>query len=64
MILDVINLSLKIYKVEGIVEVDECFIKESFKGNHSKGTTFVMPREPRKRGKSKFKKKKRSKTSS
>ena len=33
---DVINLSLKNDKVEGIVEVDECFIKESFKGNHSK----------------------------
>ncbi len=31
-ILDVINLSLKNDKVE----VDECFVKESFKGNHSK----------------------------
>ena len=45
--------------VEGIVEVDECFIKESFKGNHSKSTTFVMPRNPRKRGKGKNDKKKR-----
>ena len=58
-ILDVINLSLKNDKVEGIVEVDECFIKESFKGNHSKSTTFVMPRNPRKRGKGKNDKKKR-----
>ena len=32
-ILDVINLSLKNDKVEGIVEVDEYFIKESFEGN-------------------------------
>ena len=31
-ILDVINLSLKNDKVE----VDECFVKESFKGNRSK----------------------------
>ena len=58
-ILDVINLSLKNDKVEGIVEVDECFIKESFKGNHSKSTKFVMPRNPRKRGKGKNDKKKR-----
>ena len=47
------------YIFEGIVEVDECFIKESFKGNHSKSTTFVMPRNPRKRGKGKNDKKKR-----
>ena len=58
-ILDVINLPLKNDKVEGIVEVDECFIKESFKGNHSKITTFVMPKKPRKRGKDKHDKKKR-----
>ena len=32
-ILDVINLSLKNDKVEGIVEVDEYFVKESFEGN-------------------------------
>ena len=38
-ILDVINLELN-DKVEGIVEVDEYFIKESFKGNHSKSATF------------------------
>ena len=36
--------------VEGIVEVDEVFIRESYKGNHSKSTIFKMPREPRKRG--------------
>ncbi len=58
-ILDVINLSLKTDKVEGIVEVDEVFIRHSYKGNHSKSTTFKMPRESRKRGKGKKDKKKR-----
>lgn len=58
-ILDVINISLKNDTVEGIVEVDEVFIRESYKGNHSKSTTFKMPREPRKRGKGKNDKKKR-----
>ena len=58
-ILDVINLSLKNDMVEGIVEVDEVFIRHSYKGNHSKSTTFKMPRESRKRGKGKKDKKKR-----
>ena len=58
-ILDVINLSLKNDMVEGIVEVDEVFIRHSYKGNHSKSTTFKIPREPRKRGKGKNDKKKR-----
>ena len=58
-ILDVINISLKKDTVEGIVEVDEVFVRESYKGNHSKSTTFKMPREPRKRGKGKNDKKKR-----
>ena len=58
-ILDVINLSLKEDTVSGIVEVDEFFIRHSYKGNHSKNPNFVMPREPRKRGKGKKDKKKR-----
>ena len=58
-ILDVINLSLKEDIVEGIVEVDEVFVRCSYKGNHSKNPNFVMPREPRKRGKGKKDKKKR-----
>lgn len=42
--------------VSGIVEVDETFFLESFKGNHKKSRTFTMPRPSRKRGgKSKFK---------
>lgn len=58
-ILDVISLSLKNDAVEGIVEVDEVFIRHSYKANHSKNPTFVMPRESRKRGKGKKDKKKR-----
>ncbi len=45
-ILNLIILSLKNDKVEGIVEVYEYFIKKSFKKN----TTFVIPRKPRKWG--------------
>ena len=58
-ILDVINISLKNDTVEGIVEVDECFLKESFKGNHSKSSSFVMPRKFKQRGKGKYEKNKR-----
>ena len=49
-ILDVLNLILKQDTIEGIVEVDETYIRESYKGNHSKSTDFIIPREPRKRG--------------
>lgn len=34
--------------------MDECFVKESFKGNHSRSANFVMPRESRQRGSSMF----------
>ena len=36
--------------VDGIVEMDETFVAESFKGNHKK-SGFEMPRPARKRGK-------------
>ena len=36
--------------VDGIVEMDETFVAESFKGNHKK-SGFKMPRPTRKRGK-------------
>jgi len=36
--------------VGGVIEVDEAFFRESFKGNHKKSTTFIMPRKPHKRG--------------
>lgn len=38
-------------KLDGIIEADETFFPISYKGNHKK-SKFVMPREPRKRGKS------------
>ena len=34
----------------GIIEADEKYIPISYKGNHKKSKTFVMPREPYKRG--------------
>jgi transposase-like protein len=30
-------------------EIDEVYLRESFKGNHTKSTGFTMPREPRRR---------------
>lgn len=36
--------------LRGIIEINEVFFAESFKGNHSKSKHFDMPREPRKRG--------------
>ena len=33
-------------------ELDETYFHESFKGNHSKSSTFTMPRPPHKRGRS------------
>ncbi len=36
--------------LEGIIEIDEVFVNESFKGNHSKDPNFNMGREPIKRG--------------
>lgn len=37
-------------KLHGIVEADETFFLESFKGNHTKSGVFTMPRPARKRG--------------
>jgi transposase-like protein len=37
-------------KLDGIIEIDEVFLAESFKGNHSKSSTFEIQRNPRKRG--------------
>lgn len=36
--------------VGGVVEFDEAFFRESFKGNHKKSTTFTMPRKAHKSG--------------
>lgn len=31
-------------------QLDEAFLRENFKGNHSKSINFSMPRKPRKNG--------------
>jgi transposase-like protein len=49
-ILDSLGVTMDRGIVSGIVEMDETFVAESFKGNHVK-SGFEMPREPRKRGK-------------
>lgn len=49
-LLDCVREFLGTGDVDGVVEMDECYIAESFKGNHKK-SGFIMPRLPRKRGK-------------
>lgn len=49
-ILDAIRLYLGIGTLEGVIEMDETFFAESFKGNHIK-SGFTLPRSARKRGK-------------
>lgn len=49
-ILDAIRAFIGIGSVGGVIEVDEAFFRESFKGNHKKSTTFAMPRKSHKRG--------------
>ena len=52
-ILDSLRASLsgdEYNRLFGSAELDECFLSESFKGNHKK-SGFEMPRKPRKRGK-------------
>jgi transposase-like protein len=44
-ILDAIRAFMGVGSVGGVIEVDEAFFRESFKGNHKKNTTFVMPRK-------------------
>ncbi|HHV60536.1 MAG TPA: IS1595 family transposase [Clostridiaceae bacterium] len=48
-ILDAVRTFMGIGSVEGIVEMDETFVAESFKGNHRR-SGFQMPRPSRKRG--------------
>lgn len=49
-IIDAIRTFMGMGSVSGVVEVDETFFRESFKGNHKKSKNFTMPRESRKRG--------------
>ena len=49
-ILDCLNIILGKWFVSGIVENDETYFRVSYKGHHSKGINFVLPRQPHKRG--------------
>lgn len=49
-LLDAIRLFIGIGSVKGIVEADELFLTESFKGNHKNSKSFKLPRTARKRG--------------
>ncbi len=49
-ILDAIRMAIGMGHLEGVIEMDETFFAESFKGNHKK-SGFQMPRPSRKRGK-------------
>ena len=44
-ILDALQNMASDVKLDGIVEADETFFAISFKGNHKKSTSFVMPRK-------------------
>ncbi len=49
-ILDALQKMQDEVELDGIVEADETFLPLSYKGNHSKSKTFVMPRKPHKHG--------------
>lgn len=49
-VLDFIRTFMGVGDVDGVVEIDETFIAESYKGNHKK-SGFIIPRPSRKRGK-------------
>lgn len=49
-ILDALQKMQDKVRLDGIVEADDTYFPISFKGNHSKSKTFVMPREAHKRG--------------
>lgn len=49
-ILNVLGGIFKDEQLKGVIEADETFFLESFKGNHKKSSVFTMPRPPRRRG--------------
>ena len=51
-ILDALQTMMNEVKLDGIVEADETFFPVSYKGNHKKSKTFIMPRSAHHRGKS------------
>ena len=51
-VLDALQQMAAGVELEGIVEADETFFDVSYKGNHTRSRTFIMPRAPHKHGKS------------
>lgn len=49
-VLDALSSFMGTGEVDGLVEADECYLRYSYKGNHSKSKRFKMPRPSRKRG--------------
>lgn len=49
-ILDAVRAYAGVGSVGGVIEDDETFFRESFKGNHRRSTNFTMPRRAHKRG--------------
>lgn len=48
--LDAIRAYTGIGNLDGVIEADETFFRESFKQNYKKSKTFTMPRNAHKRG--------------
>lgn len=49
-IIDAIKKFIGVGSVEGVVEIDDTFFRESFKGKHTVNSVFKMPRKAYKRG--------------
>lgn len=49
-ILDALQNMADEVQLSGVVEADDTFVALSYKGNHSRGESFQMPRKPHKRG--------------
>lgn len=49
-ILSSLNEQTSEHQYSGLLEMDEMFVRISYKGNHKNSKTFVMPRDPHKRG--------------
>jgi len=49
-ILSALQNMMESVRLDGIIEADETYARVSYKGNHSKSKTFVMPRDSHERG--------------
>ena len=49
-IMDAIKEYIAVGHVDGVVEIDDTFIRASYKGRHTENSVFKMPRKPYKRG--------------